>query len=89
MISVNFLLNMTPPKDRQTTRVGNTDRVQELQVWTPGELEMTLFSIYSPVHALLWIAFTSANWIIMAVIMGVVSMHVSRAFIHVLVLQGF
>ncbi|KAI0093526.1 hypothetical protein BDY19DRAFT_861168, partial [Irpex rosettiformis] len=80
-ISLHFLLNMTPPKDRQTTRVGNTDRVQQLQVWTPGELEMVLFSIYSPVHALLWIAFTSANWIIMTAIMGAVSMHI-RALIQ-------
>lgn len=54
--------------------------MQQLQVWTPGELEMVLFAIYSPVHALLWMAFTSANWIIMAAIMGVTSMHVSTLY---------
>ncbi|KAI0341814.1 hypothetical protein BDW22DRAFT_1396666 [Trametopsis cervina] len=80
LVSLRFLLNMTPPKDKQIVRNGNTDRVQQLQVWTPGELEMALFSIYSPVHALLWMAFTSSNWIIMTIVMGVVSMQI-RALI--------
>ncbi|KAE9400821.1 hypothetical protein BT96DRAFT_938439 [Gymnopus androsaceus JB14] len=35
------------------------------------ELEMMLFSIYSPVHALLWLAANSSNWIVMLVVMGV------------------
>lgn len=76
MVSLRFLLNMKPPKDRQTA-ASRFERVQQLEVWTPGEFEMSLFSIYSPVHALLWMALTSANWIIMTFIMGVTSMHVS------------
>ncbi|KAI0686728.1 hypothetical protein BC835DRAFT_1287670 [Cytidiella melzeri] len=79
-VSVRFLLNMTPPKDKQMARKGNIDRIQQLQVWTPGELELSLLSIYSPVHFLLWMALTSANWIIMTFVMGVVSMQI-RALI--------
>ena len=75
VVSVRFLLNMTPPKDRQI--IGNrTERVQQLEVWTPGELETALFSIYSPVHSLLWMALTSANWMMMIFIMGIVTVHV-------------
>jgi hypothetical protein len=85
-VSARFLMNMTPPKDKQIPRVGSTDRVQQLQVWIPGELEMSLFSIYSPVHCLLWMALTSTNWIIMAVIMAVVSMQVS--YIFLIILEG-
>jgi len=42
-------------------------------VWVPGELETTLFAVYSPLHAMLWTALTSANWIRMACIMGLAS----------------
>jgi hypothetical protein len=52
-------------------------KVQQLEVWVPGELEMTLFCVYSPVHPLLWMATTSANWMFMLVIMGVVGVQVS------------
>ncbi|EKM55495.1 uncharacterized protein PHACADRAFT_195529 [Phanerochaete carnosa HHB-10118-sp] len=67
-LSMRFLLNMSPPKDRQIASM-RYDRVQQLEVWTPAEFEMTLLSIYSPVHAFLWMALTSANWIILSVIM--------------------
>lgn len=77
-ISFRFLLNMTPPKDKQLPRNGSVERVQQLQVWTPGEIEMALFALYSPVHALLWMALTSANWILLAFIMVAVSMQVSE-----------
>ncbi|GJE90907.1 DUF2418 domain-containing protein [Phanerochaete sordida] len=72
-VSVRFLLNMSPPKDRQAASM-RFERVQELEVWTPGEFEATLFAIYSPVHALLWIALTSANWIILSVVMVLVGL---------------
>ncbi|KIK57819.1 hypothetical protein GYMLUDRAFT_46023 [Collybiopsis luxurians FD-317 M1] len=65
-----FLLGMKPSTTAQPLR--KSSRVQQLQIWTPGELEMMLFDIYSPVHALLWMATNSSNWIIMLVIMGVV-----------------
>ncbi|KAK7693708.1 hypothetical protein QCA50_003280 [Cerrena zonata] len=69
VISVRFLLNLSPPKSQQTSGGVWGERVQQLEVWTPGELEMFLFSVYSPVHALLWMATNSANWMIMLVVM--------------------
>ena len=50
--------------------------MQQLEVWTPGALEMALFSLYSPVHALLWIATTSANWMLMFFVMFIVGVQV-------------
>ena len=50
--------------------------MQALEVWTPGELEMALFGIYSPVHTLLWTATTGANWILMFFIMFIVGVQV-------------
>jgi len=44
-------------------------KVQQLEVWIPDDLEKMLFCIYSPVHPLLWMATTSANWMLMLVIM--------------------
>ncbi|PFH54347.1 hypothetical protein AMATHDRAFT_135569 [Amanita thiersii Skay4041] len=63
-----FLLGMQPPAPL-TSLSGKTTRVQELQVWNPGELELSLFSIYSPVHGFLWMALNSSNWILMTAIM--------------------
>ncbi|KAH8106834.1 hypothetical protein BXZ70DRAFT_252616 [Cristinia sonorae] len=75
VVSVRFLLNLSPPKDRQTSANGaGHEKVQQLEMWMPGDLEMTLFAIYSPVHALLWMALTGANWMLMGIIMGVVGM---------------
>ena len=53
------------------------DKVQQLEVWTPGELEMFLFSVYSPVHALLWMATNSTNWMMMLVVMFLTGVQVS------------
>ena len=78
-LSVRFLLNMSPPKDRQVASM-RYERVQQLEVWTPGEFEITLFSIYSPVHAFLWMALTSANWIITGIIMFLVGVQVRAPF---------
>jgi hypothetical protein len=52
------------------------EQVQQLEVWTPGEFETTLFMIYSPVHAWMWMALTSTNWILMGVIMALVGLQV-------------
>lgn len=47
-----------------------TAKVQELSTWAPGMLELELFSLYSPIHALLWLATSSSNWILMMIVMG-------------------
>ncbi|PCH37950.1 hypothetical protein WOLCODRAFT_135950 [Wolfiporia cocos MD-104 SS10] len=74
VVSVRFLLNLSPPTSRRATLHGGSgnEKIQQLEVWTPGELEGRLFSIYSPVHALLWTAVTSASWMHMCCIMAVV-----------------
>ncbi|TBU65603.1 hypothetical protein BD310DRAFT_911677 [Dichomitus squalens] len=72
VVSARFLLNLSPPKTRPPQPWEEDERVQALEVWTPGELEMALFGIYSPVHALLWMATTSANWILMFFVMFIV-----------------
>ncbi|TFY51636.1 hypothetical protein EVJ58_g10459 [Rhodofomes roseus] len=79
VISVRFLLNLSPPKDRQKMLSGtdDTERIQQLEVWVPGPLESNLFAIYSPVHALLWTAWTSANWMLIFCVMGAVSVQLS------------
>ncbi|TFY71200.1 hypothetical protein EVG20_g1812 [Dentipellis fragilis] len=55
---------------RPEAQWGAGDRVQELEVWTPGDFELMLFSVYSPVHALLWMCWNSGNWIKMAFVMA-------------------
>ncbi|KAI0372873.1 hypothetical protein BV20DRAFT_990222 [Pilatotrama ljubarskyi] len=82
-VSVRFLLNLSPPKTRPPQPWEEDERVQQLEVWTPGELEMALFGTYSPVHALLWTALTSANWMMMFLIMfavGVQTRALSRSY---------
>ncbi|KAL6305348.1 hypothetical protein BKA93DRAFT_731179 [Sparassis latifolia] len=73
VISVRFLLNFSPSTDRTPARRRRAERLQQLEVWAPGELENVLFAIYSPVHALLWTAVSSANWMRMLIVMAVVS----------------
>ena len=74
--SVRFLLNLSPPRTRPSQPWEEDERVQTLEVWTPGPLEMGLFAIYSPVHALLWMATTSANWILTIFVMFIVGVQV-------------
>jgi hypothetical protein len=45
-------------------------RVQQLDVWAPGELELALLAVYGPAHALLWSAATAENWILVGLAMG-------------------
>ncbi|KAJ3514845.1 hypothetical protein NLJ89_g2139 [Agrocybe chaxingu] len=75
-----FLLGMQPPT-RALPPKEKTARVQELDVWEPTELELELFGIYSPAHALLWLAMSSSNWILSLLIMGVVGVQL-HAVIH-------
>jgi len=70
-----FLLGLEPSR-KPVVLQGKTARVQQLNVWWPGELELRLFSVYSPAHALLWTATTSANWMLNLIIMGVVGTQV-------------
>ncbi|KAJ7046791.1 hypothetical protein C8F04DRAFT_1061771 [Mycena alexandri] len=70
-ISWRFLLGMRPPAT-PTVPAAKTARVQQLEVWTPGELELTLFNVYSPMHVFLWMATGSSNWMLMLLIMGLV-----------------
>jgi len=75
-VSWRFLFNMKPPVGR-LENIANSNRVQQLNVWNPGEFESHLFTIYSPVHALLWMATSFSNWILMFIIMGVVGTQTS------------
>lgn len=70
-----FLLGMQPPTRPAPPR-GKTSRVQELVAWDPSEMELELFSLYSPAHALLWLAMGSSNWFYSILIMGLVSLQV-------------
>ena len=66
---------MNPPAGK-AAMLGNTKMVQQLNVWNPGELETRLFCIYSPAHALLWMATNSTNWVLAMIIMGLVGAQV-------------
>jgi hypothetical protein len=79
--SWRFLLNSNSPTTKNRGGL-TTSKVQQLEMWIPGELEMTLFCVYSPMHPLLWMATTSANWMFMLVIMGGVGVQVSEFIIH-------
>ena len=46
-------------------------------IWCPSEFEFTLFCAYSPVHTLLWMVMSSANWIATIIIMVVLSKQAS------------
>ncbi|TFK76432.1 hypothetical protein BDN72DRAFT_808966 [Pluteus cervinus] len=68
--SWRWLLNMSNPSS--TIPPGRTSRIQQLQVWAPGDFEMALFAIYSPAHALLWMATNTTNSVVMLLVMGLV-----------------
>ncbi|PPQ93315.1 hypothetical protein CVT25_014444 [Psilocybe cyanescens] len=71
-----FLFGMQPPA-RPTLPKGKTSRVQELEVWEPSEMDLELFSIYSPAHAVLWLAMGSSSWLHSLVIMGIVGLQLN------------
>ena len=73
--SSRFLLNLSPKVP--ASNASKILKVQQLQVWVPGELELTFFCIYSPIQVLLWMATTSDNWMLMFLIMGGVGLQVS------------
>ncbi|KAF8077938.1 hypothetical protein FPV67DRAFT_1685237 [Lyophyllum atratum] len=69
--SWRWLLGMKAPT-RPGQLPGRTSRVQQLDVWAPGQFEIVLFCVYSPAHAFLWMALGSSNWISMLIVMGLV-----------------
>ncbi|CAE6445160.1 unnamed protein product [Rhizoctonia solani] len=56
---------------KSTSRSANN--VQQLDMWNPGELELSLFSVYSPAHALLWMIFSSHTWFVALILMVAIS----------------
>ncbi|KAH9484263.1 Meiotically up-regulated gene 154 protein [Psilocybe cubensis] len=71
-----FLFGMQPPT-RPALPQGKTSRVQELEVWEPSEMDLELFSIYSPAHAVLWLSMGSSSWLYSVVIMGIVGLQLN------------
>ncbi|EPQ58114.1 hypothetical protein GLOTRDRAFT_72177 [Gloeophyllum trabeum ATCC 11539] len=74
-----FLLNMSP---RGSSTSKEPDKVQQLEVWAPGEFELRLFCIYSPVAPFLWMATNTSNWMLMIFIMAAVGvqLHTQMSF---------
>lgn len=74
-----FLLGISTatPSSSSPARGAPADQIQQLEVWTPGELERVLFSVYSPVHALIWMSTGPTNWILMTTVMGAVGVQTS------------
>ena len=48
-------------------------QVKTRQSGPPNDFVLILFCMYSPAHALIWIQVTSANWMLMIVVMVVIS----------------
>lgn len=69
-----FLLNMSG-SNRGASK-DSSRRVQELEVWDPSELELALFCVYSPMHALLWMLWNPGNWIMIMFVMGCTAVQV-------------
>ena len=74
--AVRFLLGISSasPSTSSPPRGAPAEQVQQLDMWTPGEFERMLLTLYSPVHALLWICTDSTNWVLMCAAMVVVGM---------------
>ncbi|KJA27206.1 hypothetical protein HYPSUDRAFT_35803 [Hypholoma sublateritium FD-334 SS-4] len=84
--SWRFLFGLQPPK-RPTPPKEKTSKVLEMDIWDPAEMELELFSIYSPAHALLWLAMGSSSWILSVLIMGVVGIQLNaltHSYTHLL-----
>jgi len=52
----------------------NSNKVQQLDVWFPGEMEMAIFTVYSPAHYFAWKIFSSSNWLWTFILMGLLSL---------------
>ena len=71
--SFRWLLGMKP---KAAAKTRTATRILQMEVWTPGDVETSLFCVYSPVHALLWMQTGSSNWIMMFAIMALVGFQV-------------
>jgi len=56
------------------------NKIQQLEVWNPGEIETQLLIVYSPAHFLAWRIFSAANWFSSLISLGVISLQ-----LHVLI----
>ncbi|PPR08095.1 hypothetical protein CVT24_010556 [Panaeolus cyanescens] len=74
--SWRFLLGFNPPARPSPPRI-KTSRVQELEMWDPNELELELFTWYSPVHALIWFFMGYINWLLAIVLMFLISVQLN------------
>ncbi|KAF9532994.1 hypothetical protein CPB83DRAFT_846749 [Crepidotus variabilis] len=75
-----WLLGMQLPSRSQQPKE-KTTRVQEVDMWEPTEMELELFSIYSPAHALLWLGMRSSSWLLVLLVMVLLSLQLN-ALIH-------
>ncbi|KAG8957234.1 hypothetical protein FRC03_010355 [Tulasnella sp. 419] len=71
--SFRFLIGSAPVKEDEEELDGLT-RIQQLDVWTPPEMELGLFCVYSPVHTLMYSVMGWNNWITVFIIMGGLSL---------------
>lgn len=72
--AVRFLLGISSarPSTSSPPRGAPAEEIQQLEVWTPGEFERMLMTLYSPVHGVLWICTDGTNWVLMCVVMVLV-----------------
>ncbi|KDQ14057.1 hypothetical protein BOTBODRAFT_159980 [Botryobasidium botryosum FD-172 SS1] len=69
-----FLISSSSSPEDVLRDMQNTEKIQQLDVWAPGDLERHLFVIYSPAHALVWTVFSASNWVISLLLMGVLTL---------------
>ncbi|KZV81852.1 hypothetical protein EXIGLDRAFT_779236 [Exidia glandulosa HHB12029] len=51
--------------------------IQKVDMWMPEEFEKTLFALYSPVHAVLWLFWSPQNWLGVLIALGLLSAQLS------------
>jgi hypothetical protein len=78
-----FLLGMAPPT-RSGQPQGKISKVQELRAWDPTDIELELFSIYSPAHAFLWLGMGYTNWLVSILVMGLIGVQVRGMLLLIL-----
>ncbi|KAF9789891.1 hypothetical protein BJ322DRAFT_1044751 [Thelephora terrestris] len=69
-----FLLNIPATTAKNTPKMA---RVQQLEIWYPGDFEKELFLIYSPANFLMWTVTNGSNWIWMLMLMPLVWVQMS------------
>lgn len=69
-----FLLNIPATTAKNTPKMS---RIQQLEIWYPGDFEKELFLFYSPANFLMWTVTNGSNWIWMLILMPLVWIQVS------------